>query len=340
MLLAPLAASVAREKEPSPLRSADRLSPELGIKTVAVAPGGMIIATASEATATRKPMIHMWDLRTRLRKLEIQLDEEATCLAFSPDGGLLASGHRRSERGNEAGALRVWSVTDGKAASALAFSSPVQQLAFSPSQNRCGALDAEGVVHLLDAKSWKLQGRIQGSSARGDQGSARISCFAFSARDKTLATGSDEMVQVWDFWAFQPLYALRKPLEVKPNTYYPAVATSVTFSPDGLNLAVGTKLLEIQIWNLRSRMLEQEFSALPADDPQVSYSKDGKLLAVAGRRGHICVWQLNPIKEVLAISQSGCAPALFLPDDSGLVAAESLSRSPSMPRGVMVWKFK
>jgi WD40 repeat protein len=105
---------------------------------------------------------------------------EVRCVAFRPDGELLAAGNRY-------GAVRVWHVETCEELIVLTgFQGDVWSVAFSPDGKTLAAVDTDwkkpGAVKLYDTTTWK-----EGASLPHP---GEILCIAFSPDGKWLATGS------------------------------------------------------------------------------------------------------------------------------------------------------
>jgi WD40 repeat protein len=105
---------------------------------------------------------------------------EVRCVAFSPNGKLLAAGNRY-------GTARVWDAETGKETVTLkGFMGEVWSVAFSPDGKTLAAVDTEwkkaGAVKLYDTATWKERASLPHPG--------EILCVAFSPDGKWLATGS------------------------------------------------------------------------------------------------------------------------------------------------------
>jgi WD40 repeat protein len=135
------------------------------------------------------------------------LGETITVVAFSPDGGLLASG-------GDDHWVRLWEVSTGRELQRMKLIEPVQALSFDSKSNVLAASDSAGRTMAWDVRT----GRVVHSSYKGYEGS--VSALAFLDDDQLLAALSDaapgkepELIQrgantpykVWDVETGEPL---------------------------------------------------------------------------------------------------------------------------------------
>ncbi len=117
--------------------------------------------------------------------------DRVTALAFSPDGGRLATGGGEPSR---AGELKVWSVRDGSLLQDLGavHSDTVLALAFSPDGDRLLSGGADRFARLTDLAS--------GTVVRNFEGHAHhVLGVAWSRDGRTIATaGADAVVKLWN----------------------------------------------------------------------------------------------------------------------------------------------
>jgi WD40 repeat protein len=93
----------------------------MGTIQVAVRPDGQQLAAASLTNC-----VCLWDLQDRSLLHELSGHEElVTCLAYSRDGGTLASG-------GEDGTVRLWEPESGELLRVIRLDTPVHDLTFSP----------------------------------------------------------------------------------------------------------------------------------------------------------------------------------------------------------------
>jgi WD40 repeat protein len=97
-------------------------------------------------------------------------------VAFSPEGGMLATGHAD-------GVVGLWDVESRERIGELSAGSAVNGVGFSPDGNFIAVGRADGVVLLWDVASHQLVGEIQASGALASE-------VVFSPDGRTLATGA------------------------------------------------------------------------------------------------------------------------------------------------------
>ena len=154
------------------------------------------------ATGRLDHAINLWDLAKGVHKKTFRGPGNGLgCLAFSPDGKVLASGgidwdrlHDEAavRRGN--GTLYVWDAVKGKRKHSFSdddiFS--IRSVAFSPDGNLLASGGEFGRIHLMDPNTGKYMKRLEGHSKE-------VVAISFSADMRTFASGSkDGRVRIWD----------------------------------------------------------------------------------------------------------------------------------------------
>ena len=149
-------------------------------------------------------------------------------VAFSPDGGTLASGSY-----NET--IRLWNTGSGEHIRTLSgHTGPVESVAFSPDGGTLASGSADKTIRLWDTRS--------GTHVRTLSGNASwVESVAFSPDGNTLASGSGPGVRLWNARTGEHIRTLS---ERKHWVY------SVAFSPDGNTLASGSSDGTVLLWEL------------------------------------------------------------------------------------------
>jgi WD40 repeat protein len=158
------------------------------------------------------------------------------CLAFSPDGRLIAAGCRQ-------GAVAVWDAQTGQPRgrferhgaliTGLAFSPHAQTLAIAlhPASGSSAAENGRIVL-------WDVTAAEPRATLPGHEGGTRAVAFAPDGR--VLASGGEDgLVRLWEVHSGQERVALEWHLDS---------VCSVAFAPDGLTLATGSFDGTVKLW--------------------------------------------------------------------------------------------
>ena len=154
------------------------------------------------ATGRLDHAINLWDLAKGVHKKTFRGPGNGLgCLAFSPDGKVLASGgtdrnrlHDEEvvRRGN--GTLYVWDAVKGKRKHSFSDDDiySIRSVAFSPDGNLLASGGEFGQIHLVDPNTGKYMKRLEGHSEE-------VVAISFSADMRTFVSGSkDGRVRIWD----------------------------------------------------------------------------------------------------------------------------------------------
>jgi WD40 repeat protein len=144
---------------------------------------------------------------------------------FSPDGNLIASA-------DQDGKVKIWDVgSRGIIRTLLGHTAPVKLILFSPNGQLMATAGEDNTVRIWDPASGKELSRAQSDS---------VQRLVFSPDGRRLVTASqDGAVVLWGLDGMQNVITLRKG---------GAAPTSLTFSADGLSLAVSDDKGDVRVW--------------------------------------------------------------------------------------------
>lgn len=161
-----------------------------GVKDVPVfSPDGKVLATT-----TRQPTIRLWDVASgkELRKLEGHQDT-VSCVAFSPDGRLLASGASGCDPGEVDRRILIWDVQTGEKVGTLdGHEKSVLSVAFSPDGWLLASSSEDDTIRIWELATGKEILRFR-------DGKRTAFCVTFSPNGGNLATAmSGGIALIWD----------------------------------------------------------------------------------------------------------------------------------------------
>ena len=205
------------------------------------------------------------------------LDEGVRCVAFSPDGGLLAA------NGDDE-TVELWNPETGERLHTLTgHSSWVHTVAFSPDGRLLATGSDDKTVRLWDPRTGE-----QLRTLTGHQHS--VVAVAFSPDGRLLATGGrDKTVLLWDPQSGKR-WNPRSGKSLHTRTGHTNGVRTVAFSPDGRLLATGGHDKTVRLWDpltgeqLRTLIGHREWVAA------VAFSPDGRLFATGSEDGGVRVW--------------------------------------------------
>ena len=265
------------------------------------------------------------------------------CVAFSPDGNVLASGSHDQT-------IRLWDVQTGQCLKTLrGHSSGIETIAFSPDGKQLVSGSRGLDLWLWDVETGQCANRLQGHGERilsaifcgdgqtlvstSDDCTVRVwdmpsgNCLqtiethvnwllsaAVSPDGKTLVTGSDsQAVKFWNLQTGECTGSL-------PD--YHSKVWAVAFSPDGRMLATGSEDRTIRWWNVATRQCVKTLAGHTHEVWLVKFSPDGQIFVSSGEDQTIRLWDVISEHCLATIeSHSNWVAAIaFSPDDRTLVS--------------------
>jgi WD40 repeat protein/serine/threonine protein kinase len=233
--------------------------------SVAFSPDGRHLVAGCEVAGSEVGLAVIWDVADGREVCRLPGHEKAAeCVAYSPDGRLVATG-------SWAGVLRVWEAPTGRLLRVVPAHGRdrISALAFHPDGRRLATASYDRTVKVWDA--------VTGDPLRTLRGhSGFISGLGFSRDGRRLASigGEDKTVKIWDPRTGREILNLRGHTDA---------GTCVAFSPDGRRLVSSSNDRTIRIWDATPLTGNEGREALTGEHDDevasVAYSPDGRTLA-------------------------------------------------------------
>jgi eukaryotic-like serine/threonine-protein kinase len=312
------------------------------VNGVAFSPDGRRIASAGgNPWGGSENSIKIWDATATPEPVTIE--SAAYCVAFSPDGKLLAAydlgasrssiydactGERlrslqeatgdatglafspdgqRLATGNYSGKIQLWDAATGKLS--LTVEEPgcwIRSVTFSPDGTRLAAANVGKSMTVWNAVSGAEMGELTGYPR------STLSA-AFSPNHKWLATThGDGTIWIWDAVTLKKF----KTIECHLDT-----VRSVAFHPDGTQIATASDDHSVKLWSTATWKLQRELKGHREKLMCLSYSPDGSGLASAGWDANILLWNLATGHPVLALPHGLVSSLAFSPDGTRIASA-------------------
>jgi WD40 repeat protein/serine/threonine protein kinase len=285
--------------------------------TLHVHPAGGVLDVAfhpdNQRLATVADDVKLWDRHTGKKLFCLADSEGCWCIAFSPDGQLLAGGKK--------GEVKVWEIRTGQILHSLSgFRNVTSRMAFSPDSRHLVSAHFDRTVRVWDMATGHREDRIPAAHAEAILG------LALSPDGKSVVTTSvDETVKVWDAATGRPIGTLEPP--------HAGPCWCVAFRSDGELLASGSGDGTIKLWDTQSWKQQGDDLRDPSEGMKsLAFSPDGRLLAWGSMDATVRVWHaLTKEIQTLRSHTSRVRSVAFSPDGEWIASA-------SLDGTVKIWK--
>jgi len=243
------------------------------------------------AVAGNDGAIRLWDLysRAKVTTLRTEMHERtghdalALCLAFSPDGSLLASGHVDAS-------VHLWDINRGHEVPVkLRHDAVVGTLTFSPD----GSTLATGSVD-SNLRLWDVGAAFAGEARRElHRQPAGVTAVAYAGGGDWIITGhSNRVLRMLDARKGRLLASMRGP---------EALVSLILPSPDGQHIAVASHDRSIRLFDLASREQMAVVGSHKRPTTSMCFLADGTHLASVAQENVVQLWDLEARTPLAAL---------------------------------------
>jgi WD40 repeat protein len=239
------------------------------------------------------------------------------CLAFSPDGTLLAIGSSDVVELTDASDGTVLRILQGHSAT-------VNAVAFSPDGTLIATASWDDTARTWDTATGTHRTTLTGHSSD-------VNAVAFSPDGTLIATASaDRTARTWDATSSRTTGRLRRrrqQQEIARLQGHAGSVTAVAFSPDGTLIATASTDRTARTWDTATGQHRTTLTGHNSRVTAVAFSPDGTLIATASDDGTTRIWDTATgtyLATLVALPDGGYAT--LLPDGRYKLAGDLADR--------------
>jgi RNA polymerase sigma factor (sigma-70 family) len=293
------------------------LEVDVGVSSMAFAADGKTMLVADFVIDNKVPrqVVKVWDVKTGKEVRQLKRPDSAFGnIAVAPDAKTIAW------RDFTAGAVVLWDVDNDKELRQLKCGQDLTlaALTFAPDGKVLAIKSSRGPIQLWDVVADKQIAELgedrRGNPGKGFQfivsdnlGNGQV---AFSADGKTVVSGSNNTVRVWDV-------AIGK--ERARHDAHRGPLMSLAVSPDGKVLTSRGEDDTVRQWDMGTGKLLRQLQLKPGAGAS-AFSADGRTVAFTMPDDHVLLWDIETDKERRALDSEVSAGDLAFSADGTMLA--------------------
>ena len=224
-------------------------------------------------------------------------NHSVSCVAYSPDGSMVASGHSDKT-------ARIWNVLTGKQISSIGHTGDIVSVCFSPSSTLLLSTSKDGLVKVSKVETGEMVSR----AFRDPKINSSTWCSAFSPDERhvVIGTGATGYVSKPEANAVYLLDVGNANAKlVRPFVGHKGDVNSVAFSPDRKWLLTGSDDKMLGLWEVQTGRSLNVLQGHTGGISQVAFSPDGKsALSLSVNDNTLRIWNPETGAETRSFTDS------------------------------------
>ena len=242
--------------------------PKHRISTISFSPSGDLLASGGYDKTVR-----LWNVQTGQLVRSLKSDSVHS-VSFSLDGKKVVSGSNAPVgSGNNlhaGGSVNVWDVNSGRLIWKIESEDIINSVAFSPDSKSILIGDSGGYIKIINMTTKKVTSSFMLNSQRVNQ------AIFLDVPDSVLSVGDG--ISIWDTKHKSLSRHIEQEGEVKSVSY------------NGSLLAVSNNRDSVEVWNIGSAHIHEDFPEQEKTVTSVALSPDGKEMLTGDRGGDFKIW--------------------------------------------------
>ena len=245
--------------------------PKHVISTISFSPSGDLLVSGGYDKTVR-----LWNVQTGQLVRSLKSDSVHS-VSFSPDGKKVISGSNApvgsGSNLHAGGSVNVWDVNSGRLIWKIESEDIINSVAFSPDSKSVLIGDSGGYIKIINMTTKKVASSFKLNSQRVNR------AIFLDVPDSVLSAGDG--ISIWNTKHKSLSRHIEQEGEVKSVSY------------NGSLLAVSNNRDSVEVWNIGSAQIHEDFPGQEKTVTSVALSPDGKEMLTGDRGGNFKIWRIG-----------------------------------------------
>ncbi len=229
--------------------------------------------------------VHLINTITGGLSFTLSNEDTIKCVAFSPDGRILAAGTQPIDGGD----IVLWDIVDKQIIATLkGHTGWVNSVSFSPDGSKLASGSSDGTIRLWDVETMKSIATLKGHTGW-------VNSVSFSPDGSKLASGSsDGTIRLWDVETMKSTELL--------NDHDPSDRVwDIKFNPEATFIASGNSDKTIKLTSISDGYTSSELKGHSREVLSLSFNGDGTVLGSIAMDDTLRLWNVETGISLLEI---------------------------------------